>query len=191
MKAEKATIPDEDIVVEAYPKVDGTCDIFVTEERRQGKRREEGHTRYYGFSSVEDLAFALYVYAKSKITPPKMEEYERTLDSVTENGVTKEASRKKEAFLPSEVYDFFILKEPKNENPECDWHKKRLPELAMYQTETTAGEKEVSLFLLEVKAPLSNAVTLCEFGRELPTISEELLCEHTRPFTIKELVSLL
>ena len=183
------------ILAEAYPKADGSCDIFVTEEGAMEKRKEKRGRRQYGFGSAEDLAFALYMLSKSKNGSPLCGESgeEDECPSVLSNEIGVPPSHRREDSLPREVYDFFVGVEPKSENLEGDSLSRRLPGISLYKTEHTDGDGEAFGYILSLEEGETSALanSLCEFGRELSALSAELLAEHTHPIEVGELFHIL
>ncbi len=184
----------EKLLVETYPKMDGSYDIFVSGEPIMEKRTGKSTFRYYGFESAEHLAFALYVLAKSKTVSPLAGEgieEEGHHPSVEHNIVTEHSTTLGEHTLPKEVYDLFFHSESKTENPECEHLPRKLSSLCLYRTENLHTSCECYSFILAIDEADTQAVSqllfLCEFGKELSKMTEELLMEHTSRISITEL----
>ena len=186
----------EKILVEAYPKMDGSYDIFVMGERQMATEKREDRQRrgYYGFGTREHLAFALYVLSGNRKTSPCLLHEEGGAPPLPrENVLVKPTLEERERPLPVEVYEFFGSAELKNENPEHGAIQGRLPPHTLYRTEHLTGEKECFSYILEVETEEGSGGDgvsfLCEFGRELSSVTEELLTEHTQKICPEELFS--
>ena len=183
--------------VEAYARIDGSYDIFVMGETRMAKP-EENNTRkrcYYGFMTAEHLAFALYVLSKQKPSSPILCEEVSPLipqEPTPMNVVEISSLFSGEPSLADEVRTFFISSEPKNESREGDRLLRKLPPVAIYRMEPMPPDHQGFLYILATEESesvgTSACFSLCEFGKELTTVTEELLAEHTRKITPEELL---
>ncbi len=186
----------EKLLVEAYPKMDGSYEIFVYGECIMEKSERICTLHYYGFEKAEHLAFALYVLLKEKTqTKPVGEGTEDTCIASAEevNFIEDGHSSQTDSHLPKEVYDLFFGGEEKTENPEREHFFHKLPPLTLYRTEHREGIGTCFSFVLSVMEEggvgAIHLSPLSEFGKELSGISEELLLEHTSRIDVGELFS--
>ncbi|MBR2612025.1 MAG: hypothetical protein IKC72_03045 [Clostridia bacterium] len=186
----------EKLLVEGYPKLDGSYEIFVYGECVMEKSERSCALHYYGFERAEHLAFALYVLLKEKSqTKPIGEGTEETCISPAEqvNFIEDGSASQTDSILPQEVYDLFFCGERKNENPERDRLFHRLPPLSLYRMGHRENLGVCFPYILSVmEADGIGAIHLSpmsEFGKELTGISEELLLEHTSCIDVSEVFS--
>ena len=175
------------ILAEAYPKTDGSCDIFVSEERERERRAPSGGGSLFGFHRREDAAFALYVLSGYYREPQSIEAGGQESPA---RGSSRHPSRERhEESLPPLVYDFLIRLKDEENPPWSESNHNSLPSFSLYLTERMEGEGyNYILEILDV-LPEGARLALTEFGRELPKISPELLTEHTRRVEFSELLT--
>ena len=166
-----------EMLAEAYPKTDGSCDIFVTAERGMAKRTRSTESHTLGFSRTEDLAFALYVLANIQ-RPPSDEETREVPCAPSQRSssqVSRPSRERREEPLPREVYEFFS-----EESREGGRTLRDLPTLSIYLTENGTGEGYKYILHIEHALTAWEKSVLSEFSSELTRLSPELLSEHTR-----------
>ena len=186
----------EKLLVEAYPKMDGSYEIFVYGECIMEKSERICTLHYYGFEKAEHLAFALYVLLKEKTQTKPVgggTEDTYTVSAEEVNFIEDGNPSGNDTHLPKEVYDLFFRGDGKTENPEREHLFHKLPPLTLYRTEHREGSSVCFPFVLSVMEEEGGGhihlSPLSEFGKELTGIGEELLLEHTSRIDVSELFS--
>ena len=183
----------EGLIVEAYPRMDGSYEIFVTGDMPMDKSTRKPSILYFGFSAWEHLAFALYVLARTRscVRPLCEDSCEEERDTPV-NIVDAPLPDKRGSTLPVEVSSLFFGSERKSENPDRELLLTRLPPCQIYRTEELGDGGECYSYILAAEETADEGAELsmlCEFGNPLTKITEEVLSEHASRIGISELFS--
>lgn len=190
---------EEKIIVEAYPKTDGSCDVFVTNlPVREQKDGEDAPRRVslWSFASQEHLALALYVLLceRERANAAPLCERDGAVDVECHNELCDEGDMRPladsygaDAFAVCDLVRY--LKE-KTGNDRTEKLKEAFRDCRLYKSESTDAEGGCA-YILEIKADghrQEEICTMCEFSAPIQHLGAEVLCEHAREISLDALL---
>ena len=189
---------EERIVVEAYPKMDGSCDVFVTNLppacQREGTPGGEG-TALWGFCSREHLALALYVLLceREHACGAPLCERDETQHSVCENELTDSGEQRSlsehfsgESFC---VCDLVGCLRAKTNNDRTQKLREALEGCRIYKSERPA-EGGGCTYILEMGQGRGKGIgQMCEFASPMLHLGAEVLREHASEISLDEFLA--
>ncbi len=196
-RREKFSI-EEKILVEAYPKLDGSYDIFVSHiDTGKSTLIPTLHktSTFWGFERIEHLAFALHVLflSEERAARSSLCEREERRDSPNaQNSLRNDderplLSREYQSAL-FDTDDLFSGTLGKSESDRRARLLEHLGNCRIYQSEEREG---VSSYILEVRTEEGkNHAFLCEFAKELSSFGTDILTEHTRELSLGDIARL-
>ena len=191
---------EERIVVEAYPKMDGSCDVFVTNlspahPKEEGRDTEEN--MLWGFSSVGHLAFALYVLLCERERSASAPLCEREDDGrgECENEVCEPEDIRPIAAHYCEagfgLGDLLCYLRAKTNNDRTQKLGEALEGCRIYKSERSQSESGCA-YILEVTKAGARGMSIgqmSEFATPIQHLGKEVLREHTSELSLDTLLS--
>ena len=189
---------EEKIIVEAYPKIDGSCDVFVTNLAPSGADSSDGVRRVstWGFSSLNHLAQALQVLLCERERVGAMGLCERSslpCEACANELCTAENSKPLSLFYTTDAFCIEDLRQILREKTEND-PRQRLDEALcgarIYKNARDVGSDECAYVLVvnEREEDAERFNPLYEMATPVAQLSAEVLEEHAVALSLDELL---
>lgn len=191
---------EEKIIVESYPKLDGSCEVFVTNVMGQSEGKEDNtrqQASLWGFCSIGHLALALYVLMLERErtgSTPLCERDEEEMISPSNELCAETLCPLSECYRTEEftLGELVAYLREKTGNDRTQKLKEALQGAHIYKSERM-GEEGGGTYILSLGTSLArrqDISPLYEFAAPITNLDTEIIHEHSSELSIDALLGM-